>query len=251
MNAIYVYSIGIIASLLAMALWILRRCEALHTKQLEILFFLSVFSLQVGTVLGLSSQNPARLEGQQNRNPTLAAAPPEDYAFPERLFGQPKPSRRQPPGPALAYAAPETGVFDSMSRITSGPLNGLDAWTAVYDISAHTVYLPNGTMLEAHSGRGARLDNPRYVHERMRGATPPHVYELALRERLFHGVRALRLKPARGGNIFGRTGSLAHTYMLGPNGDFSGCVVFKDYAAFLQAFENGEVKRLLVVANID
>jgi hypothetical protein len=43
---------------------------------------------------------------------------------------------------------------------------------AVYGISAHTVYLPDGTELEAHSGRGGRLDDPRYVHEHMRGATP-------------------------------------------------------------------------------
>jgi hypothetical protein len=58
----------------------------------------------------------------------------------------------------------------------------------------------------------------------------------------------LRLKPAGGGDVYGRTGLLAHTYMLGPNGDSNGCVSFKDYNAFLQAFQNGEVKRLVVVA---
>jgi hypothetical protein len=36
--------------------------------------------------------------------------------------------------------------------------------------------------------------------------------------------------------------------MLGPNGDSNGCVSFKDYDAFLRAFQNGEVKRLAVVA---
>jgi hypothetical protein len=128
----------------------------------------------------------------------------------------------------------------------------LDRWTAVYDISAHTVYLPNGAMLEAHSGLGPNLDNPRFVHERMRGATPPHVYELAFREKPFHGIRALRLKPVGGkDNIFGRSGLLAHTYMLGPKGDSNGCVVFKEYDAFLQAFESGEIKRLVVVASLD
>ncbi|MFY9832656.1 MAG: tlde1 domain-containing protein, partial [Methylocystis sp.] len=81
------------------------------------------------------------------------------------------------------------------------PLAGYDQWTAVYDISAHTVYLPNGTTLEAHSGLGDRLDDPRHVRERMRGPTPADVYELALREQLFHGVQALRLKPVGGGNI--------------------------------------------------
>jgi hypothetical protein len=132
-----------------------------------------------------------------------------------------------------------------------GPLGGFDRWTAVYDISAHTVYLPNGTRLEAHSGFGAKLDDPRFVRERMRGATPPSVYELALRETPFHGVRALRLKPTDGGKVFGRTGLLAHTYMLGPKGDSNGCVVFKDYSVFLQAFEAGELKRLAVVARLD
>jgi hypothetical protein len=133
----------------------------------------------------------------------------------------------------------------------SGPSRGLDRWTAVYDISAHTVYLPNGVKLEAHSGLGARLDDPRYVHERMRGATPPNVYELALREKLFHGVRALRLKPLYRDKVFGRAGLLAHTYMLGPKGDSNGCVVFKNYDAFLQAYDAGELKRLAVVARLD
>ncbi len=85
----------------------------------------------------------------------------------------------------------------------------------------------------------------------MRHKPPPDVYELALREQLFHGVQALRLKPVGGGNVFGRAGFLAHTYMLGPNGDSNGCVVFKNYEAFLQAFQNGEVKRLVVVAHLD
>src|SRR5262249_30189758 len=117
--------------------------------------------------------------------------------------------------------------------------------------SAHTVYLPDGTNLEAHSGLGSRLDDPRYVREHMRGATPPNVYELALREKTFHGVQALRLKPVGGGNTFGRKGLLAHTYMLGPKGESNGCVVFKNYNAFLQAFQNGQVKRLIVVDNLN
>jgi hypothetical protein len=120
--------------------------------------------------------------------------------------------------------------------------------TAVYDISARMVYMPDGTRLEAHSGLGDRLDDPRYVNERMRGPTPPHLYELEPREASFHGVQALRLKPIGGGDLFGRAGLLAHTYMLGPNGDSNGCVSFKDYDAFLRAFQNGQIKRLAVVA---
>ena len=115
---------------------------------------------------------------------------------------------------------------------------GYDQWTAVYDISARTVYLPDGTKLEAHSGYGDKLDDPRYVNEPMRGATPPHLYELEPREASFHGVQALRLKPIGEGGIFGRAGLLAHSYMLGPNGESNGCVSFKNYEAFLRAYEN-------------
>ncbi len=49
--------------------------------------------------------------------------------------------------------------------------------------------------------------------------------------------------------IHGRTGMLAHTYMLGPNGDSNGCISFKDYDAFLRAYKAGRVKRIVVVAS--
>jgi len=188
------------------------------------------------------------------RNPALTAIPSDDRAILEKSFDRPQQSEQQPTQPALPYSAPESGVLDDVldneRKITSGPLLGLHSWTAVYDISAHTVYLPGGAKLEAHSGRGGRMDDPRYVHEHMRGATPPNVYELALREKKFHGVQALRLKPVGGGNTFGRSGLLAHTYMLGPKGESNGCVVFKNYNAFLQAFQNGHVKHLIVVDNL-
>lgn len=48
--------------------------------------------------------------------------------------------------------------------------------------------------------------------------------------------------------MFGRAGMLAHTYMLGPEGDSNGCISFKDYEAFLQAYLRGDVDRLVVVA---
>ncbi len=102
--------------------------------------------------------------------------------------------------------------------------------------------------LEAHSGLGDRIDDPRFVDERDHGATPPGVYQLTLRESLFHGVQALRLNPIGGGFTFNRVGLLAHPYMLGPNGDSNGCVSFKTYDVFLRAFQSGEVKRLAVVA---
>ena len=86
------------------------------------------------------------------------------------------------------------------------------------------------------------------MDERDRGATPPGLYELTLRESLFHGVQALRLTPIGDSFSFDRVGLLAHPYMLGPNGDSNGCVSFKTYDAFLRAFQSGEVNRLAVVA---
>ena len=128
------------------------------------------------------------------------------------------------------------------------PPTSYDQSTAIYDISAHTVYLPDGMRLEAHSGLGDRIDDPRFVDERDHGATPPGVYQLTLRESLFHGVQALRLNPIGGGFTFNRVGLLAHPYMLGPNGNSNGCVSFKTYDVFLRAFQSGGVKRLAVVA---
>ncbi len=131
-----------------------------------------------------------------------------------------------------------------------GSVSGYDHYTAVYDISARVVYLPDGTKLEAHSGLGQALDNPRFVAERAVGPTPPHVYELTLREGSFHGVQAIRLNPVGEGGIYGRAGLLAHPFMLGPNGDSNGCVSFRDYDAFLRAYQNGQVKKLAVVAKL-
>jgi hypothetical protein len=127
-----------------------------------------------------------------------------------------------------------------------------DRSTAVYDISAKTVYLPDGTRLEAHSGLGSNLDDPRSSRIRMRGVTPPHIYDLKPREALFHGVPALRLTPIGGESaIYGRDGLLAHTFMLGPNGDSNGCVSFKDYYAFLDAYRNKGIRKLAVLARVE
>ena len=82
----------------------------------------------------------------------------------------------------------------------------------------------------------------------MRGPTPPNVYDLTLREEIFHGVRAIRLNPVDDDKMYGRAGMLAHTYMLGPNGQSNGCVSFSDYDKFLRAFLKGQVDRMVVVA---
>jgi hypothetical protein len=156
-----------------------------------------------------------------------------------KLFGKPGPVR-------LAYAATDDGGLSAGSYLTAR----YDQWTAVYDISAHTVYLPDGTRLEAHSGFGSLLDDPNHADEKMRGATPPNVYGLELRQSRFHGVQALRLIPEDEGKSLGRAGLLVHSFMLGPNGDSNGCVSIKNYAAFLQAYRNHQIKRLAVVASL-
>jgi hypothetical protein len=50
--------------------------------------------------------------------------------------------------------------------------------------------------------------------------------------------------------MYGRDGILAHTYMLGSNGQSNGCVSFSDYDAFLQAYLRGEVTRIVVVDHL-
>lgn len=183
---------------------------------------------------------------ERAKNAALAAMASKTPSLFDKLFG-----KTPAPGPVLAYAGSDGGVMSDGTPVTPGGSSEDDKLTAIYDITARTVYMPDGSKLEAHSGLGAKLDDPRYVHVRMHGATPPHIYTLKPREALFHGVAALRLTPVGGeGAIHGRTGLLAHTYMLGPNGDSNGCVSFKDYNAFLKAYQRGEVRRLVVVASM-
>jgi hypothetical protein len=170
----------------------------------------------------------------------------------EKLWGK-QPAQNS----LLSYASADASVTGSIIETRSqNPMLGgsppYDKQTAVYDISAKMVYLPDGTKLEAHSGLGSKLDDVRYAHVRMQGVTPPHIYELKPREALFHGVPALRLTPIGGEDkIFGRDGILAHTYMLGNRGDSNGCVSFKDYYAFLNAYRNQGIRRLAVLAKVE
>jgi hypothetical protein len=158
----------------------------------------------------------------------------------------PSPAIPALPAPALAErrATPRLAYADPKSLLTP------DNRTAIYDITAHTVYLPDGRRLEAHSGLGRFLDDPHFITQKTRGPTPPNVYRLTLREQLFHGVRAIRLNPEEDGKMFGRDGILAHTYMLGPSGQSFGCVSFRNYPEFLNAFLRGEIDRLVVVPHL-
>jgi Protein of unknown function (DUF2778) len=170
-------------------------------------------------------------------------------------------AKRNPPAPRSASELPSVTTSRlasvreerlSTAAASMGLSVPLDAnsRTAIYDIAARTVYLPDGHRLEAHSGLGSHLDDARYVDTKGQGPTPPNVYNLALRERLFHGVRAIRLIPVGDAKMFGRDGMLAHSYMLGPSGQSNGCVSFRNYPAFLSAFLRGEVDRLVVVEHL-
>ncbi|WP_291685039.1 tlde1 domain-containing protein [Bradyrhizobium sp.] len=201
-----------------------------------------------------SPASAVRDMAQRAKAAVMSLASNERQSITEKLWGK-QPSH----GSLLAYASADASVTGSLGQElgqNQNPALGgsapYDRSTAVYDISAHTVYLPDGSKLEAHSGLGSELDDPHSARIRMRGVTPPHIYELKPREALFHGVPALRLTPIGGEDaIYGRSGLLAHTYMLGPNGDSNGCVSFKDYNAFLNAYRNQGIKRLAVVARVD
>jgi hypothetical protein len=168
---------------------------------------------------------------------------PESPAKPDRTWMQ-KLSDLWPGRLTLASLTPGDGLFRSHPDLQA---LGYDSQTAVYDISAHAVYLPNGLTLEAHSGLGMLKDNPETVQARNAGATPPAVYDLRPRDKLFHGVRALRMIPVDGSGMVGRAGLLVHSFMLGPDGDSNGCVSIRDYVRFRKAFDDGEINRLVVV----
>jgi hypothetical protein len=193
-----------------------------------------------------SADIPAARRSAAQPEPAKPNTPSDDRSFFEKLFNV-KPT--SPPDAALSYAALDRGTGSINPTARFGSPFAPEPGTAVYDISAQIVYMPNGEKLEAHSGLGDKMDDPRYVNVRMKGATPPGTYILKEREALFHGVRAIRMNPVGGSAaIYGRDGILAHNYLLGPRGDSNGCVSFKDYNKFLQAFLRGEVQRMVVTA---
>ncbi|MCX2696813.1 DUF2778 domain-containing protein [Ochrobactrum chromiisoli] len=201
------------------------------------------------TVVPQTAPDRVPLQASAKAAPELFV--PEDVPLPSRkpVVAQP----RKQEAAKLAYA-PATEKTEEpkheglLRRLFRSPTA---KHAAIYDISAATVYLPNGEKLEAHSGIGPMRDNPRSVTQKNRGATPPHTYNLRMRESLFHGVAAIRLTPVDGRNPHNRDGLLAHTYMLGRNGDSNGCVVFKNYERFLRAFKRGEFDQLIVVEHMN
>ncbi len=163
--------------------------------------------------------------------------------------------REKPKPRKQAYARPSEpaesgsrgGIGKSLRSLFGGGARA-SGGVAVYDISAAKVYMPDGSVLEAHSGIGKMADNPRYAHIKMNGPTPPHTYNLKMREKRFHGVEAIRMLPVDGRNKHGRDGFLTHSYLLrGGRAESHGCVAFKNYDRFLTAFKQGKIKQLVVV----
>jgi len=216
---------------------------------------------------------PAVVARLESPRPSVSAAPaaPSGPGILEKLFGGVSTASKAPET-RLAYAAPPPvsgagvssalasrgglgspsgfgGFLNNLNIGSSNPTSRFGDRVAVYDISAHVVYMPDGTRIEAHSGLGDARDDPNKVNERMRGPTPPATYALTPREGSFHGVDALRLTPIDG-NVFGRAGLLAHTYMLGAEGDSNGCISFRDYDAFLRAYRNGQISKVVVVTRL-
>lgn len=188
--------------------------------------------------------------------PSVAAIPqpePVAVAAPQKVREAEKPKRKTLFN-MLAYAKPDNpittddgagGLFNRKNK-----LPGPGSRIAVYVIEDEVVHMPNGEKLKANSGRGKMRDNPKFVHVKNFGPTPPNVYSLRMREARFHGVEAIRMTPVGDAKMYNRDGFLTHSYLLRRRGDSSGCVVFENYPRFLNAFKRGDVRTLIVVPSM-
>jgi hypothetical protein len=225
------------------------------------------FDDRFGDVIGPSAIVSSAAAAPRATASRVAAGVPVPRPASRSAAGQATPKRSSEPrfriasasdtSVSLAYAPTDPAKGSAMTgsalkdlKDSDPPANIDTSRTAIYDITSRTVFLPNGRRLEAHSGLGSHMDDPRHVHARGTGPTPPNVYDLKLCQAPFHGVRAIRLVPTDSSKMYGRDGILAHSYLLGPDGESNGCVSFKDYTAFLDAFERGEVNRLVVVERL-
>ncbi len=215
---------------------------------------------QTAVNIAMAAGNPAKPGAILPPTPDMKPEPPRRSA---PVVAENRPEGREKPeqaSPVLAYATPgnpeedENGVFGGLGKLFGSAkpgLPGAGSKIAVYDISAATVHMPDGTKLEAHSGIGHRMDNPKFSHVKMLGPTPPNIYNLRMRERRFHGVEAIRMLPQDRAAMKGRDGMLTHTRLLRRSIGSHGCVAFKDYNKFLNAFKRGHVKTLIVVPSME
>jgi hypothetical protein len=86
---------------------------------------------------------------ERAKNAALAAMAAKTPSLFDRLFG-----KKPEPGPVLAYAGSDGGVMSDGTAKTPAGTSEDDKLTAIYDITARTVYMPDGSKLEAHSGLG-------------------------------------------------------------------------------------------------
>lgn len=183
---------------------------------------------------GIARQGVARI-APMVIEPQVAALPPQPQSQPQPKLGEP-------------------GILDKLfadpDRAAKAVL-AANPNTALYDIAKRVVYLPDGDKLEAHSGYGQWIDDTESVHRKDVGVTPPNVYAVSFREKPFHGVRALRMKPVGSGNMYGRDGILAHSYLLGEAGASNGCISVRDYDRFLKAYEDGKFNQIIVLRSAD
>ncbi len=125
--------------------------------------------LAEGSSAGEGPQSVAPNSALRHRKLVLPPQRPSDKAT---SVGKPtrEAARAAPPAP-LAASEESAHIADARNDSVSMP-NGR---TAIYDIAAHAVYLPNGDRLEARSGLGSNLDDPRSVSVKNGGPTPPNV----------------------------------------------------------------------------
>ena len=126
----------------------------------------------------VAAASPKHMADQEARLLTLAPRirlPLPRPADAPRLASKPEAARsaevKAAPLVTASIAAPPASITGrrrppSQDGDAAIPRLESDKRTAIYDIEAHTVYLPNGKRLEAHSGLGHRLDDPRYVKAR-------------------------------------------------------------------------------------
>lgn len=195
-------------------------------------------------------------DSAENRFKVVMQEPDFDAPLPmARPEGWPKPpapvvAKTDAPKQVLAYANTQTDNEDMGLPRKAAVSPKMQAGVAIYDITAKTVYMPDGTKFEAHSGLGQFRDNPKYKNVKTKGPTPPNTYRLSMRESPFHGVPALRMTPQYPSKMFGRDGILTHSYLRRRPGDSAGCIAFKDYYAFLKYFKRGEIHTMVVVESL-
>ena len=192
--------------------------------------------IEVATPLPLP--RPDGIVRQNTVRTTPVVAEPQLASLP------PQPNQQTKPGDSSIFDK----LFGDPDRAAKAVL-AANPNTALYDIAKRAVYLPDGVKLEAHSGYGQYMDDLESMHRKDVGVTPPNVYAVSFREKPFHGVRALRMKPVGSGNMYGRDGILAHSFLLGEEGASNGCISVRDYDKFLQAYEDGKFNQIIVLRN--